>query len=112
MSMLSDANVYDKVDKEIIKDPLDMLLKRIKKIAKRWYDNKYIDDEIVNEKISKKTLDYIYTTDTNLPRCYALPKIHKNNIPYRIIVSCIGTPFYFFSKFVSNLISKSILTSQ
>lgn len=39
---------------------------------------------------------------------YGLPKIHKDNIPLRPIVSCINSPTYNLSKFLSDIIYRSI----
>ena len=39
------------------------------------------------------------------PRIYGLPKIHKDGIPLRPIVSCIGAPSYQLSKHIASLIS-------
>ena len=47
-------------------------------------------------------------TDGNLPRAYGLPKMHKENHPLRIIVSCIDSPSYFLSKYICNIIYDSI----
>ena len=39
------------------------------------------------------------------PRIYGLPKVHKPEVPLRPIVSCIGSPSYRLSKFITSLIS-------
>ena len=36
---------------------------------------------------------------------YGLPKLHKNNIPLRPIVSTVGSPTYKLSKFLSNILT-------
>ena len=38
-------------------------------------------------------------------RIYGLPKIHKPDVPLRPIVSCIGSPTYQLSKYITSLIS-------
>ena len=38
------------------------------------------------------------------PRIYGLPKVHKPEVPLRPIVSCIGSPSYRLSKFITSLI--------
>ena len=39
------------------------------------------------------------------PRIYGLPKVHKPEVPLRPIASCIGSPSYCLSKFITSLIS-------
>ena len=39
------------------------------------------------------------------PRIYGLPKIHKPSTPLRPIVSCINSPSYELSKYISSIIS-------
>ena len=39
------------------------------------------------------------------PRLYGLPKIHKQSVPLRPIVSCIGSPSYQLSKYIASIIS-------
>src|SRR5215468_2031124 len=43
-----------------------------------------------------------------IPRMYGLPKIHKDNIPIRPIVSYTNSPVYFLSKFLNNFLSNNI----
>ena len=44
-------------------------------------------------------------TGSQPPRIYSLPKIHKPDVPLRPIVSCIGSPTYQLSKYITSLIS-------
>ena len=39
------------------------------------------------------------------PLIYGLPKVHKLDVPLRPIVSCIGSPTYDLSKYISKIIS-------
>ena len=47
-------------------------------------------------------------TVTQLPKIYGLPKIHKNNIPLRPIVSCVGSPSYHLSKTLEVFLRNSL----
>ena len=44
-------------------------------------------------------------TGSKPPMLYGLPKIHKDEVPLRPIVACIGSPTYDLSKFLASLIS-------
>ena len=44
-------------------------------------------------------------SDTPPPRFYGLPKVHKQGIPIRPIVSCTGTPLYNLSKHIASILS-------
>jgi len=68
-------------------------------LIKSWYDSKAIDDW--RHKCLK-------CSNGNLPRCYGLPKIHKKDVPLRIVVSSVGSPLYEVSKFLHNILNSSI----
>ena len=55
--------------------------------------------------IHTKLYDRIRPKGCRPPLLYGLPKIHKDGVPLRPIVSCIGSPSYHLSKFVAGLIS-------
>ena len=42
------------------------------------------------------------------PRLYGLPKIHKENVPLRPIVSAIGSPTYELAKFLARVLSQHV----
>jgi hypothetical protein len=39
------------------------------------------------------------------PRLYRLPKVHKKDVPLRPIVSCISSPTYTLTKYLTDLFS-------
>jgi hypothetical protein len=39
------------------------------------------------------------------PRLYGLPIIHKEGVPLRLIVNCIGSPTYALAKYLAGLLS-------
>jgi len=51
-------------------------------------------------------------SDGILPRAYGLPKIHKRDIPFRIIVSSINSSLYSFASYLHKVISTSVSKSQ
>jgi len=44
---------------------------------------------VTNEYISKQQFYKLRSSDSILPKAYRLLKVHKNNIPFRIIVSSV-----------------------
>jgi len=48
------------------------------------------------------------SSDSLLPKAYGLPKLHKVNVPLRIIVSSINTTLYSLAKFLNKIISDNI----
>jgi len=60
------------------------------------------------EFISKQTYLSLHSTDSNLPKAYGLPKIHKANFPFRIIVSSINTALYLLASFLHKIIFNSL----
>ena len=50
----------------------------------------------------------LYISDGDLPRSYGHPKIHKEGILLRMIVSCINSPFYNLAVFLKEIIDKSL----
>lgn len=47
-------------------------------------------------------------SNPNIPRLYGLPKIHKDNIPMRPVVSFFNTPLSALSKFVNNFLTETL----
>ena len=45
--------------------------------------------------------------DCILPRAYGLPKIHKENLPFRIIVSSVNSPLHNLATFFHNVLTVS-----
>jgi len=58
--------------------------------------------------INNGTFYRLKSNDCLLPRAYGLAKIHKKDIPLRIIVSFINSPFYSFASFLHKIILKSL----
>jgi len=93
--MLEDNDTY----KPLNSNPLQKMNSKINNLIKSWYDSKVIDDW---------THKCLKCTNGNLPRCYGLPKIHKKDVPLRIVVSSVGSPMYEVAKFLHNIINSSI----
>ena len=73
-------------------NPLNQLTKSTSKFLKKWLNFGMFDCDDSFTEIE------LNISNTNLPRAYALIKIHKNGYPIRIIVSFVGSPLYEFDK--------------
>ena len=61
----------------------------------------------MNEYLNRKYKDHELTqTDTSLPRAYGLAKIHKQNCPFRPVISAEGSPTYFLAQFLYIILSE------
>ena len=69
---------------------MNTVLASLKKFCKKLLDNKHIDKNIHS---------YIYQTFGNISKLYLLPKLHKNSISFKPIVSTINSPTYYFELF-------------
>lgn len=58
-----------------------------------------------------RTAFQLKTNAAQCPRIHGLPKIHKQNMPLRPVVSNIGAPTYMLSKFIGKIIQTSIKSS-
>ena len=95
LNLLNDTNTYCR----IIKDPTKSIQTKINKIISNWETNKYI-----NNSTSKALKIY----NGNVPKIYGLPKIHKENVPLRPIVSNINAATYKLSKFLAGVLGNVI----
>lgn len=97
-SIFLDTNTYITINK----DPTKTIENNLKSILNRWKDLGFIDDN---------TKNLLRSSDSLLPRAYGIPKIHKINHPYRVIVSTIDSPLHKFSVFLHKILYKSIPNS-
>ena len=58
--------------------------------------------------ISDKLLDRLTPRYSDPPQMYGLPKVHKENIPMRPIVSTIGSPTYRLAKELARILTPSL----
>jgi len=56
----------------------------------------------------KQSYFFMHSTDSILPKAYGLTKIHKENYPFRIIVSSINTALYPLASFIHRIIYTSL----
>jgi len=94
-NMLNDDKVYEKVNN----DPTENLRVKLYKKLKALKDQ---------GKINSKAYATMFPNCAKIPYFYALPKIHKDNIPMRPIVSTIDSPTYNMGKYLSKIIKPVI----
>ena len=93
-TLLSDLSVY----KPLKKNPLGRMQSEFNKGLKIIYEN--YD--------KKDSLKCFTSRLPSLPYMYGLPKIHKENCPYRPIISNVNAPSYKLAKWVSKQLSKAL----
>ena len=69
---------------------------KIGRILKKLKDKKEMDQRLYNK---------LRPCGSKSPMIYGLPKIHKKEVPLRLIVSCIQSPSYYISKYIASIIS-------
>ena len=93
--LLQDHNTY----KELKSDPTNIYQKNNNSLISRWENLMYI---------SPNTAKNLKILNAQPPRIYGLPKLHKEGIPLRPIVSCIQSPFEKLSKFLKNILQNIV----
>jgi len=93
--LLEDTNTYSLIKK----DPSISIEKKLNAMIKKWFTKEYI---------TKREMLQLRSSDSLLPKAYGLPKLHKDNVPLRLIVSSINTALYPIAKFLNKIISDSI----
>jgi len=93
--LLQDKNIYEIVKK----NPITNIEKKLNSMIKQWFQIEFT---------SKQTYLSLHSTDSNLPKAYGLPKIHKANYPHRIIVFSINTALYPLVSFSHKIIFNSL----
>ncbi|XP_044756970.1 uncharacterized protein LOC123315369 [Coccinella septempunctata] len=99
LQLLDDTTTY----KNTKKDMTVTMEKENNRIIKEWLQENFITAQ------EGKTM---ITHNSKIPKIYGLPKVHKENIPLRPIVSFIQSPLYKISKFIANTLSKATNTNK
>ena len=66
----------------------------------------------INGTIHQSLYFKLKPTDSQAPRLYGLPKIHKASIPVRPIVSYSGSPLFNLSKYITNILKPYTLLNK
>lgn len=95
LQLLRDETVYSKINRDLSN-------------TQQLKNNTMVNDWCKRGLISKQTMEWLTTKNAVAPKIYGLVKLHKPGNPLRPIVSCIDSPFYKMSKFLSNTLSKVV----
>ena len=79
----------------LIKDLTTKIKTKTLKQLKVLKDHEFIDDKLYH---------YLKPTDSPAPRFYGQPKIHKQGVPIRPIVSYSGSSLYNLNKYIVNIL--------
>ena len=74
--------------------------------------NTFVSGLKQNKKISTRDEFALKSSDGRAPRLYGLPKIHKQGIPLRSIVSFVESPTYNLSKEIARILSHLVGRSE
>ena len=102
-NLLNDGKTYQKItDKR--RNPTSSTEKSLNKLLLQIKDQPAPHDS--DEKpLEPKLYHKLHSTDSTPASFYGLPKIHKDNVPLRPIMSAIGSPTYELSKYLANILS-------
>jgi len=92
--LLNDQNTYTIVKK----NPIKSIENNLNNMVKKWLQKEFI---------SKQQFAKLRSSDSILPRAYGLPKIHKINTPFRLIVSSVNTALYSLASFLHEILTNS-----
>ena len=90
--LLDDTSTYHKLSK----DPTPTQESQICRKLRSLHNGKEMTAKLYNR---------LRPSGSQPPKIYGLPKIHKESVPLRPIVSCIGSPSYKLSKHITSIIS-------
>lgn len=96
--MLADETTYIIINR----NPIYKIESILKDILTRWMSKSFIDEQ------TKKSL---ITSDALLHKAYEVPKTHKLNCPFRIIISTINSPLHKLAIYMHKILYKSIPNS-
>lgn len=99
INLLNDTNTYEIIEY----DPTEKLEKKY---------NKFIDKLCLENVINNCEKRALKCDNAIAPRIYGLPKLHKEGIPLRPIVSNIGSVTYKLSKYCGEILKHLTKNSQ
>jgi len=102
-SLLNDENTYNKItDKR--RNPTSQVEKDLNKLLSEIKSSPSNHDQNLHQ-IDVELYHHLHSTDATPATFYALPKIHKADIPLRPTTSCIISPTYNLSKHLVSVLT-------
>ena len=102
-NLLNDDKTYHKItDKR--RNPTSSTEKSLNKLLLQIKDQPASYDSS-KEQLEQKLFYKLHSTDSTPASFYGLPKINKENVPLRPIMSATGSPRYELSKYLANILS-------
>ena len=97
-TLLNDTETYQPLDTDPSKTTVNRMNQKLKQLKDK-------------DKLNETTYHRIGPKDATTAKFYGLPKIHKENIPLRHIVSLPGSPTYELSKYLATILHPLAKTS-
>lgn len=91
--LLNDESTYKKLEN----DPTENIQRKTNAMIRKLYENGHID---------KNQRSKLTRYNSVPPKIYGNPKVHKQGVPLRPVVSCINSPVYNLSKFIDKILNK------
>jgi len=104
-TIVLDKDKYESKIKTLLHDPstyVELRSNPLNKIEKTV--NAFVSDLLWKEKITTGESFKLKSSDASVPRLYCLPKINKERLPLRPIVSFIGSPTYNLAKEIARFL--------
>lgn len=103
-SLLNDENTYNKItDKR--RNPTSQVEKDLNKLLSEIKSSPSNHDQNLHQIDVELYHHHLHSTDATPATFYALPKIHKADIPLRPTTSCINSPTYNLSKHLVSVLT-------
>ena len=91
--LFGDLSTYEKLKKYSV----NKINEKFKELLDRWKLNNFI---------SEKEYYLIRNDNSIISKAYLLPKVHKEKLSFRPIVSTVGSATYFLAQFLTKILSK------
>lgn len=105
-TVIMNSSEYDKKMNDLLNDKKTYKKLRTDSTTTLQNKNNIFIKKILNKKeLSEVEAKKLIIHNAVAPKIYGLPKLHKHGVPLRPIVSCIQSPLYNLSKYLSNCLS-------
>ena len=104
-TVLMTREEYNSKMEELLSTDTYRMLKKDPTAAQEAKIGRVLRDYVKKNEVNDELYNWLRPSGCQPPRIYGLPKIHKEGVPLRPIVSCINSPSYRLSKHIAQLIS-------